>query len=32
MPTAKKRKQIDTPSGTVAIDVLKTADHDGAPF
>ena len=27
-----KPKRIDTPAGTVAIDVPKTAGHEGAPF
>ena len=27
-----KSKRIDTPAGTIAVDVPKTAGHDGAPF
>ena len=27
-----KPKRIDTPAGTIAVDVPKTAGHDGAPF
>ena len=27
-----KSKRIDTPAGTVTVDVPKTAGHDGAPF
>ena len=27
-----KPKRIDTPAGTVAVDVPKTAGHDGTPF
>ncbi|HVH01786.1 MAG TPA: transposase, partial [Amaricoccus sp.] len=27
-----KPKRIDTPAGTVTVDVPKTAGHDGAPF
>ena len=31
-PTATKPERIDTPAGTVTVDVPWTAGHDGAPF
>ncbi len=32
MPTAPSAGRIDTPAGTVTVQVLKSAGHDGEPF